>query len=389
MRIFQGNELIFKFMLINVSTGIAMGVMNFIIPVYALSLNATSTEIGLIKGISGIGDLLIVLPAGILVDYFGSNKMYSISAIFGAAIIMSVSFATDPGLLLFIMVFFGMSRTLRITLLNADFFKNMSIIGLQKGGWFKGSMTIGGSFIGPIIGGIAAIAMGFTSYFVFTSASLLVPLMVILTRSNHRDNSLVKLKNSSLIDASNHYKSLIKNRMLVSTTIIESVNSAFFITFTTFITVSIIRDMGLSPDIAAMLITLKGAAAIFVVFFCGQLLRRNNNNLYLFSFAVTILALLLLGMSKNILLLTVGSVVTGIGSGFLTLINFTQVGNIEGEKGKIAGIFSLGFGTGSIVGPILGGIIGDVLGVQAIFLAFTLPFSALAFYTFMDGKKPN
>ncbi|MCX9010542.1 MAG: MFS transporter [Candidatus Methanoperedens sp.] len=387
MRIFHGNELIFKFMLINVSTGIAMGMMNFIIPVYALSLNATSTEIGLIKGISGIGDLLVVLPAGILVDYFGSNRMYSVSAIFGAAIIMSVSFATDPGLLLLIMVFFGMSRTLRITSLNADFFKNMSTIGLQKGGWFKGSMTLGGSFIGPIIGGIAAIAMGFTSYFAFTSAFLLVPLMVILTRSSRRNP--IELKNPSLTDASNHYKSLAKNRTLVSATVIESVNSAFFITFTTFITVLVIRDMGLSPDIAATLITLKGGATVFVVFFCGQLLRRNNNNLYLFSFAVTILALLLLGMSKNTFLLAVASVVTGIGSGFLTLINFTRVGNIEGEKGKIAGIFSLGFGTGAIVGPILGGIIGDVFGIQAIFLAFMLPFGALALYTFMDGRKRN
>lgn len=387
MRIFQGNELIFRFMLINISTGIAMGMMNFIIPVYALSLNATSTEIGLIKGISGIGDLLVVLPAGILVDYFGSNRMYSISAVFGAAIIMSVSFATDPGLLLLIMVFFGMSRTLRITSLNADFFKNMSTIGLQKGGWFKGSMTLGGSFIGPIIGGIAAIAMGFTSYFAFTSAFLLVPLMVILTRSSRRNP--IELKNSSLADASNHYKSLARNRMLVSATVIESVNSAFFISFTTFITVLVIRDMGLSPDIAATLITLKGGATVFVVFFCGQLLRRNNNNLYLFSFAITILALLLLGMSRNTFLLAVASVVTGIGSGFLTLINFTRVGNIEGEKGKIAGIFSLGFGTGAIVGPILGGIIGDVLGIQEIFLAFILPFGALAFYTFMDGRKRN
>lgn len=376
-----------KFMLINISTGIAMGMMNFIIPVYALSLNATSTEIGLIKGISGIGDMLVVLPAGILVDYFGSNRMYSVSAVFGAAIIMSVSFATEPGLLLLIMVFFGMSRTLRITSLNADFFKNMSTIGLQKGGWFKGSMTLGGSFIGPIIGGIAAIVMGFTSYFAFTSAFLLVPLMVILTRSSRRNP--IELKNPSLTDASNHYKSLAKNRTLVSATIIESVNSAFFITFTTFITVLVIRDMGLSPDIAATLITLKGGATVFVVFFCGQLLRRNNNSLYLFSFAITILSLLLLGMSRNTFLLAVASVVTGIGSGFLTLINFTRVGNIEGEKGKIAGIFSLGFGTGAIVGPILGGIIGDVLGVQEIFLAFILPFGALALYTFMDGRKQN
>jgi len=49
---FQDNELILKFMLINISSGIAMGMMSFIIPVYAINLKATSTEIGLINGIS-------------------------------------------------------------------------------------------------------------------------------------------------------------------------------------------------------------------------------------------------------------------------------------------------------------------------------------------------
>lgn len=389
MKISGGNGLILKFMLINISTGIAMGMMNLIIPVYALRLNATSTEIGLIKGISGIGDLLVVLPAGFLVDYLGSKKMYSVSAISGAMIIMSISFATDIGFLLLIMVFFGMARTLRTTSLSADFFKNMNVFGTKRGGWYKGSMTLGGSFIGPIVGGIAVIAMGFTSYFALASAFLLLPFIVILARTNNGSTPSVKPGNSSFLDASNHYRALSKNRTLISSTIIESLNSAFFITFTTFIAVLVIRDFGQSPGIAAMLISLKGAATILVVFFCGQLLRRNNNNLYLFSFIITILGLLVLGSSRDTLLLAIASIVLGIGSGVITLVNFTQVGNIVGEKGKIAGIFSLGLGMGSIVGPTLGGLIGDIFSVQAIFLSFIPFFGLLSIYTIMDKIKPN
>lgn len=374
-------------MLINISSGIAVGMINLILPIYALSLNATSTEIGLIKGISGIGDLLVVLPAGFLVDYFGSKRMYSVSCFFGGLTIMFLSLAGTPGILLLLMVFYGMARTFRTTSLSAAFFKNMNTIGARKGGWYKGSMTIGASFLGPLIGGIAAIGMGFTNYFVFTSVFLLAPLTVILARTNHRDNSHIKLKNPSFTDVSNHYRNLVKNRNLVSATIIESLNTAFFITFTTFITVMVIRDLGLSPGIAAMLISLKGGATILVVFSCGELLRRNNNYLYLMSFAATIFALLVLGVSKDISLLAIASVIIGIGSGMITLITFTQVGNIDGEKGKIAGIFSFGHGTGAIFGPTLGGIIGDVFGIQAIFLAFMLPFGALAFYIFMDARK--
>ncbi len=387
MKIFQGNELILKFMLINISTGIAMGMVNFILPIYALSLNASSTQIGLIKGIAGIGDLLVVLPAGFMVDYLGSKKMYSVSAVMGSSIIVLISFVSNIELLLLIMVFFGMARSLRTTSLNADFFKNMNLIGIKKGGWFKGSMSVGGALIGPILGGIAIVAMSYKSYFALAGVFLLAPFLVILARTNGRNKSPVRPKNLGFIDATNHYKALAKNRSLVSATIIESINGAFFIAFSTFIIVLVIKDLSLSPDVAAMLIALKGGATICVVFFCGQLLRKNNTNLYLFSFIVTIFALLVLGMSRDILHLAIASVVLGIGSGLITLITFTQIGNIEGEKGKIAGIFSFGFGMGSILGPTLGGIIGDIFSIQAIFLSFIPLFGALALYTFMDDRK--
>jgi len=128
----------------------------------------------------------------------------------------------------------------------------MKSFGAKKVGWYNGSMTIGGSFMGPIIGGIAAISMGFTSYVILTGAFLLMPLTVIFANKNSNNNSKVKSNNSSLIEVSNHYKTLIKNRILVSATIIGSLNTAFFIVFTTFITVLVIRDLGFSLDIAAI-----------------------------------------------------------------------------------------------------------------------------------------
>lgn len=387
MKIFKDNELILKFMLINISTGIAMGMVNLILPIYALSLNASSTQIGMIKGIGGIGDLLVVLPAGFMVDYLGSKKMYSVSAVMGSSIIVLISYVSSIELLLFIMVFFGMARTLRTTSLNADFFKNMNAIGIKKGGWFKGSMNVGGSLIGPVLGGMALVAMSYKSYFALASVFLLTPFLVILSRTNGVRNLPVKPKNFNLADASNHYRALTKNRSLITATIIESINGAFFVTFITFITVFVIKDLGLSPGVAAMLIALKGGATICVVFLGGQLLAKNNNNLYLFSFTVTILSLLVMGISRDIFQISIASVVVGMSSGLITLITFTQVGNVDGEKGKIAGIFSFGHGMGSVFGPTLGGIIGDFFNTQAIFLSFIPLFGVMALYIFFSGKN--
>lgn len=387
MKFFKGNELIFRFMLINISSGIAVGMMNFIIPVYALSLNATSSEIGMIKGFSGIGDVLFVLPAGFIVDYLGSRKTYSVSCICSAGIIMLLSLAATSKLILFTMLFYGVSKTFRMTALSADFFNNMNTIGIKKAGWYKGSMTIGASLIGPMLGGIAVIAFSFKSYFLLTGAILLIPFMVINARSTNEIRSDVIKQNHSLIDSSNHYKSLTKNRILVSATIKNGLNTAFFMTFTVFITVMVIKDLGLSPGIAAELITLKGVSTLIVGFFGGAYLQKNNNKLYLFAYITTIFSLLLLGLGTDTIQLGLASLINGVGTGLITLINFTEVGSLDGEKGKIAGFFSFGNGAGAIIGPMLGGIIADVYGVQAIFLAFMIPFSALALHTFISGKR--
>ena len=387
MKIFQGNELISRFMLINISSGIAVGLMNLILPIYALSLNATSTEIGMIKGFSGLGDLLVVLPAGFIVDYLGSRKTYSVSCICSALIIISLSFAATPRLLIFMMLFYGIARTFRTTSLSAAFFKNMNAIGVEKAGWYKGSMTIGSSFIGPLIGGIAAIAISYEEYFILTGAFLLLPLMVVNARSNHGIGSFVRSRNNGLIDASNHYRSLTKNRILVSATIKNGLNSGFFNTFSAFITVLVIKELGLSPGIAAAMLSIKGVATLFAVMFGGAYLQKNNNGLYLFAYVTTIFSLLLLGMGTDIVQLGAASLINGIGTGIISLITFSEVGSIDGEKGKIAGFFNLGNGIGSIIGPTVGGIIGDLYGVQAIFLTFVLPFGALAIYTFIDGKQ--
>lgn len=385
----ESSELITRFMIINVSSGIAMGMINLIIPIYALSMNATQTEIGLIKGFTGIGDILVVLPAGFLVDYFGSRKMYSLSCITGGIILMSVTLMKTPMTLLLIMVFWGMARTIRTTALSADFFRHLQVIGAKKTGWYKGSMTIGGSFLGPTIGGITAITLGFTNYFLLAIIFLIAPVYIIL-RGKNTDGKLNR--SLSFTDISNDYKNLLKNKYLLRSTLIEGINTAFFMTFQTFMIVLIIKDFHESPSVAASMVTFRGISTILIVFLCGSLIRKDNTNLYLVSFLITIGSLIVLGTGKAIFQFAIGSLILGIGQGLTTLVTYTDAGNVKGEKGKIAGIFSMGHGLGNIFGPIFGGIIADIFNIQTIFIVFIPFFVIFAIYILIDHiltKKGN
>jgi MFS family permease len=390
MRFFKGNELIVQFMAMNIGSGIAVGMMNLIVPLFALSLDATSTEIGMIRGMMGIGDFLIVLPAGFLVDHFGSRKMYKVACVFGALTIIIISLSGSPWLLLLLMVVYGVARSFRTTALNADFFQHMNAIGIEKGGWFKGSTSLGIAFIGPLLGGIAAVYLGYSEYFLFTSLFLLVPLLVLYIGNANGIGAgePVHLSGSGGFTASlPYYRQLLKNRVFVSATATDCFNTAFYNTFITFITVLVVHDFGLSPWIAAVLIALRGMAQVLVVLFCGRLLYGNHNRLYLGSFVMTILGILLLGLSSNLLVLGIATTIIGAFSGLMTLVTFTNIGSIDGEKGKIAGMFTFGGSFGTILGPIAGGILADIYNIQIMFLAFIPIFGIIAIYYFLEGRR--
>lgn len=388
MRFLEGNELIARFMAMNIGSGIAVGMVNFILPLYALSLHATTAEIGLIKGMMGVGDILIVLPAGFLVDYFGTRKMYTVACLFGAFMILVMSLAGSPAMLLGIMIFYGISRSLRTTSLNASFFRNMNAIGIRKGGWFKGAMTAGAQFIGPLIGGIAILYLAYSGYFILASAFLLVPLVVLYLTTNGKKN-LNTFSKPCFRESLRYYRDLLKNKLLVSATLTECMNSACFMTFSTFVTVLVVLNLGLSPGIAAILIALRGAAQILVVVFCGRLLYENHNNLYIFSYIMIVLSLVIFGTNSDVRILAAAAILMGSFSGLMTLLTFTNVGSIEGERGKIAGIFAIGTSIGAIFGPVYGGLIGGIFGVRDIFLAFIPLFVIMACFYLVVGRKQN
>ncbi|WP_197535219.1 MFS transporter [Methanocella arvoryzae] len=385
-QLYKSNDLIMRFMLINVCTGTWVGMVNFIIPVFALSLGASSFEIGLVRGLSGVGDLLLVLPAGLLIDYFGSRKMYLASCAVGGAITILLALAWTPWALIVMMIFYGMARSIRTTSLNASFFQHMNTIGAGKGGWYKGSMTVGAQFLGSLIGGALAVAVSFAGYFVTASMFLLAPILVALGGKSELMIPASR-KKRGLKGSVDGYRHLLRDRILVSATITECINTAFAITFSTFVAVMVITSLGLSIAMAALLISLRGLANIVVVFFGGRLLELNHYRLYVASFIFSAAGLLLLGTSKDVWLLMLASVILGLFSGVMTLVTFTQVGSTEGEKGKVSGIFSFGQKAGMVAGPVLGGIVGSFTGLQAIFLCFIPFFLLMAAYNLLEGRN--
>lgn len=65
------------FMIINLLAGIAAGILLLAIPLYALALKANVIQMGLVSGTGGIGRLLFIVLAGLLLDRYPVLSGYS------------------------------------------------------------------------------------------------------------------------------------------------------------------------------------------------------------------------------------------------------------------------------------------------------------------------
>ena len=94
--VFSRNKLIISFVILNITMGTAGGIFQMTLPLYALSLKASTAQIGLISGASGMGLLLLVIPAGFLVDHFGSKRLFVVGSLASALTAFSLIAAKNP-----------------------------------------------------------------------------------------------------------------------------------------------------------------------------------------------------------------------------------------------------------------------------------------------------
>jgi predicted MFS family arabinose efflux permease len=274
-------------------------------------------------------------------------------------------------LLILVMLLEGLSRSLKFTSISAAFFESLHRFGLEKAGWYKGSLSIGLTFIGPALGGVLLVMMPFGALFLMVMALMLLPSLLIFfihtePARQHRAAGAV----DEVRDQLKGFAVIIRHRGLFRALAAEVLCSACLSTFTTFIVVLVVREWQLKPGAASLLLALEGGAYICTVFGAGFLVRRlGQRNSYLASISVTVAGLIGLTLAKGFSPLLFSSMLMGFGIGLINVITSSCAGGMKGEKGKVASLFAAAAGLGISFGPLISGVVAQYLGVQAVFIA--------------------
>lgn len=375
------------FICFNIVSGTAAGLLMFVIPIYAIHVGAGATEIGLLRSASGFGMLLLVLPAGDLVDRFGWKRLYLIGGSVSVLTLLAFPWLRTPGQLIAVMGVQGMANALKFSSINAAFFLYLKQMGVRRAGWHKGSMSIGLTFIGPMLGGFLLPVVADRQMFVLASVLTLLPMLFAWfgppspksEASGRTQDAASTGFLSRAVRPIAEYGSMIRRPAILRTVGIESLSTACFSTFAAFVALYLSRTGGMAESSASWFLIMEGVVFILTVFLAGGLLRRYDRlGLYLVSFVLTAAGLLLFSLGVSVEALAIGTVIMGGGLGLTNLITYSQAAELPEEKGKLSGLLSFCTGIGSSAGPALCGAAGELWGLQAIFLSF-LPFFLLSF----------
>ena len=363
------DRLLVAFIALSITAGIAGGVMQLLLPLYAISLQVSAAGVGMIRGVAQFGGLTTSLPGGFLIDRFGARRVYTVSCLLDAALIVLIPSAPTLSLLTGCLFLEGALGTLRWTTVNSAFFSSLNSIGHARAGWTRASLAMGANFMGPLLGGLLAGRVGFRASYALVAAVVAAPALVMpFWTSNGISSRTATPREETLLD---QFRGLMGNRLLWRVALLQgaaiSCNSAFLV----YIVLLVVDTLAGTPRLASMLIAAQGGAFVAIMLCGGRLLDRCRlRGLYAAAFLAQAAGLLMCGTLTTGWLLGTGAVAFGLGTGLVTTISFSRLGKMTGEKGKLAGLFFLVTGTGVALGPIWGGLLVQMWGVRAAFTGF-------------------
>ncbi len=374
----RGARLAVGFFALNVLVGTAGGVMQLGVPLLALSGGATNAQIGLVRSVGGLGMLLVVIPIGFLVDHLGARRVFRVGALAGAAIAVVYAAAPSPLLVVLLMGLEGLFAPLRFTALTASFYGKLGSIGIEKAGWFKASMSVGLTFLGPLIGGLLGRSAGFPTLFgVVVALHLLSASLVTLAELEGARAHAAASPRPRLADRAAELLAMLRTASIRPALAAEMLGAATFSAFSAFVVVVAVRVHGANAAVASRVLIVEGLSFVVTAFLGGRF-AADRARLRLVAGLAGVAGTVGTAIASGPLSLALAGVAIGVATGLVHVFVASWIASLAGAKGRISALFQLAAGLGVTLGPLACALAGRWVPAQDVLLLFLPLFILLA-----------
>lgn len=367
---FEQNRFLIVFAVLASLMGVSVGMAQVSTSLYAVHLEASPAQLGLIAGAQSVGVLFMSLPVGALVDRFGPARPFLTGTALVGLLYTLLPLGGSPLWLLVCTALISFAMPLRFVSLNTLFLEQLASLGEARAGWYRGTHMLGMFLVGPLVGAALVSALGFAWTYHLISGLFFLTILVspiVFARYGGRPAAPRAVRWQVL---RSQLALVLTDPEVRRISVLECLTQATGSFFTFFIVVVALQRAGLGSSEASSLISAKGITYIFALFFLGGAVQRlGPRRAKLGSFFAIAVGMGAIGAGAHPLWLWIGSLTLGGGLGTIqiaTLTRYAQIGARTGH-GKASGLNALAGPSGGILGSLAGGVLGKWVGLETVF----------------------
>lgn len=359
-----------RFLLLALVSGATVGMAKIVITLYAVSLGADSLQIGIISAMEALGMLFLTLPAGFVIARYGARLVYALSSLGPMLVNLLIPLHALWWWLALGQLLIGLFIPFRIVAMNGAFLQQLTFIGADKAGWYRGALTLGVGLCGPLLGNAFSERGQYTAAFavIATSFALMAAYSLRFWEGlTHQQTSLTEASEGSMLQ---QVRNLLGQAQIAETCLVEASNGATTSLFTTFVLL-LALEQGLTQSQAVSLVMIEALFAVVALFGLGGLLRNvGSASAYRLGLGLALAALLLCGLTQGYWPLALAALMISLATATVHLVNMKRLSQRHEDKSKISGLFNLAAMAGSFSGALLGGAISHFSGLAPMFLCW-------------------
>ncbi len=354
-------------------SGLTIGMNKVLATLLGIHLQVSNLQLATISSAETFAMALGTIPAGFILSRGNPKILYA-----GVSLALALIFCVLPWLpqwqwVALVMFLVGLCISLRVVAMSTVFLVRLPEIGQGKAGWYKGTLTLGIQFLGPLTGNYAIAQLGLNAGFL-VSAFMFALLAVI---GWNVLPTTTGARRGATADASS-WSELLRLSQVRVTYLFELLASFTASSVGVFSIVLALRVLQWPKEHAVWLMAVQGLSFVLVLFGLGNVVVHSplRDRLYGAAHLAVILALLTLGLFPFSVAYLGASVLLGLGLGVNNLVNMDRISRAPVDKAKVSSHLTLlGMGGGTL-GALTVGQLSDRLGLQPVFLILTLPWIA-------------
>jgi MFS family permease len=340
------------------STG--LGTCTFLLPVFAETLGASYTDLGVIGAVGNVAYTVFTLACGLLLDRFERVRLYTVFTLAAGLTITLFMFTSTIQQLTVMRGLLGVfSATFWVSAstLTADISPKTSLaqaMGRYNLAWITGFT------VGPLVGGVISKAYGFRGLFTSLSSLTILSLIIIFTKFSGRVELRTESKTGS-IDLGSLRGLLLSYATLLPFTLVLGIYMA--------IMPGHMSAVGLSSSLIGFLITMTNGVRGLMFMCVGRFVAWGTRKSVSAAAVLLSASMFLARLASGLMGFALPLFLYGVGSGIMTpvVLDFIAKRTSKEALGSAMGVHEGVYGVGMFIGPFAGGLIADAYGASTMY----------------------